>query len=86
MRDGAALAEDCAAARVVVADFKAPASCRAIAAVVDSVDLWREGTHAIWLSRDGGVRIESVRGRQGERPWVPKSGGPPRLRPATSED
>ncbi len=86
VRDGAALAEDCAAARVVVAEFKAPASCRTTAAVVDSVDLWREGTHAIWLLGDGGVRIESVRGRQGERPWVPKPGGPPRLRPATNED
>lgn len=75
VRDGAALTEDCAAADVVVATLKVPAPCRARAQVVDRIDLWRLGAHAVWLDSHGPARIESVRGRQGERPWVPRRGG-----------
>ena len=76
VRDGTALAEDCTSADVVVATLKVPAACRARAQVVDRIDLWRLGAHAVWLDARGLARIESVRGRQGERPWVPKRGGP----------
>ena len=31
--------------------------------------LWRDGAHAIFLSRDGPARIETVRESRGERPW-----------------
>ncbi|MFQ5766291.1 MAG: ComEC/Rec2 family competence protein, partial [Rhodospirillales bacterium] len=64
-----ALLEDCWAADVVVAVVPVRRRCPAGAGVVDRFDLWREGAHAIWLE-DGGVRIETVNGRRGERPWV----------------
>jgi competence protein ComEC len=71
IRDGRALTEDCAAADLVIAFMPVPrGACRG-AAVIDRFDLWREGAHAIWLS-GGAVRIESVRERQGDRPWVTK--------------
>lgn len=69
--DGRGLAEDCAAADLVLALMPVPREVCPHVAVVDRFDLWREGAHAIWLS-DGAVRIESVRDRQGDRPWVPK--------------
>jgi competence protein ComEC len=72
VRDGTALVEDCAIADVVVATFKTPPECRAKVRVVDAVDLWRKGAHAVWLEKGAPARIESVRGRQGERPWVPR--------------
>ncbi len=37
--------------------------------VIDWYDIWREGGLAIWL-KDGGIRIESVRSAQGQRPWT----------------
>jgi competence protein ComEC len=67
-----ALAEDCARAELVVSAVPARRACRGALRVVDRFDLWREGAHAIWLRGDGGVRIETVRANQGERPWVPK--------------
>ena len=53
-------------------------ACRTGARVIDRFDLWREGAHAIWLEGDGRVRIETVRARQGERPWVPRRDGKPK--------
>ncbi|MBT6116529.1 MAG: DUF4131 domain-containing protein [Rhodospirillaceae bacterium] len=69
--DGRALAEDCASADLVLALMPVPRGrCRG-AKVVDRFDLWRDGTHAVWLSENG-IRIESVLSRQGDRPWVTK--------------
>jgi competence protein ComEC len=36
---------------------------------VDRFDLWRSGTHALWLEPDG-IRVESVAQSRGARPWV----------------
>jgi competence protein ComEC len=69
-RDESALAEDCGHADLVVSLVPARRMCRG-GPVVDRFDLWRNGTHAIWLDA-GEVRIESVRGWQGRRPWVPE--------------
>jgi competence protein ComEC len=41
----------------------------ASATVIDRFDLKREGAHAIWLE-DGGIRVMSVNGERGVRPWV----------------
>ena len=68
-RDESALAEDCGFTDLVVSLVPAWRMCRG-ARVIDRFDLWRNGTHAIWLNA-GGMRIESVRGWQGRRPWVP---------------
>ena len=66
--EDSALAEDCWAADVVIAINPVRRTCPA-ARVIDRFDLWREGGHALWLGRDG-VRIETVNGERGERPWV----------------
>ncbi len=67
--DGA-LIEDCWAADVVVALEPVRRKCPATA-VIDRFDLWRDGGHALWLE-GGRVRIETVNGERGDRPWVPK--------------
>jgi competence protein ComEC len=68
-RDESALAEDCGFADLVVSLVPAQRICRQVS-VIDRFDLWRNGTYAVWLEARG-VRIESVRGWQGRRPWVP---------------
>ncbi len=68
-RDGRALADDCAAASVVVSREPVRGRCKGPGLVIDRFDLWRNGGHALWLSPEG-VRVETVRGRRGERPWV----------------
>ena len=69
VRQADALAEDCAVAELVVSLVPVRRSCTGTA-VIDRFDLWRNGTHAIWLEGQS-PRIETVRGRQGDRPWVP---------------
>ncbi len=67
-----ALAEDCARAELVVSREPAPwRICRDRARVIDRWSLWRDGAHAVWLD-PGRIRIESVRGEAGDRPWVPQ--------------
>ena len=63
-----ALAEDCWVAGLVVSVVPVLRRC-ASATVIDRFDLKRQGAHAIWLE-DGGVRVMSVNGERGERPWV----------------
>ena len=65
------MGEDCAVADLVISLVPVRRGCRA-ATVIDRFDLWRAGTHAVWLTGGGASRIESVRGRQGDRPWVPR--------------
>lgn len=68
--DFGALAEDCGVASVVISREPARgAICKTPEVVIDRFDLWRMGGHAIWL-QEGKVRVESVRERRGERPWV----------------
>ena len=58
----------CAEADLVIVLVRIAGPCRA--PVIDPARLAREGGHAIWLTGEG-LRIESVRDGQGERPWVP---------------
>jgi competence protein ComEC len=69
IRDGAALAEDCANADLVVSPVAAHRACRR-PLVIDRIDTWKKGGHAVWLDADG-IRIETVNGWRGERPWAP---------------
>lgn len=71
IRDERALAEDCAMAEVVVSVEPVRLPCPAARVVVDRIDLWRDGGYAIWLEANG-VRVESVNGNRGTRPWVPR--------------
>jgi competence protein ComEC len=70
VRDPGAASEDCAAADVVIGEIPLR-SCRAAGIVIDRIDLWRSGAHAIWLDADG-IRVESVDALRGDRPWVPR--------------
>jgi competence protein ComEC len=71
MRDPLAIADDCRRADIVVSAVPVPGACPSAMRVIDRFDLWRNGAHAIWLSR-GEVRIESVADTRGDRPWVSK--------------
>jgi competence protein ComEC len=59
----------CMDADLVISLVPATGSCRA--PVIDPPRLARHGGHAIWLT-PAGLRIESVRQGQGDRPWVPR--------------
>lgn len=68
-QSGAALAEDCAAATVVVSLVPLRHFCVGAKTTVDRFDLWRNGAYAIWLDPDR-VTVVSARRWQGRRPWV----------------
>jgi competence protein ComEC len=68
-RRGEALADDCRQAHVVVSLVPVRGRCPSPATVVDRFDLLRNGAHAIWLRPDG-IRVASVNGLRGDRPWV----------------
>ena len=105
-RHPAAIADDCAAARVIVLNEPAPSSCGAgrsgrsagtldaapaaggaagaavggvadAHTVIDFFDVWREGTHALYVEPDmanGGaprIRVDTVAAHRGDRPWAP---------------
>ncbi len=67
IHDSMALAEDCSVADAVISLEPAP-RCPA-PLVIDRLSLRRNGAHALYLS-PGGVRVESVRDRRGQRPWT----------------
>lgn len=69
VRDPRAFAEDCALAGAVVSLEPVRGACEGPTVIVDRFDLWREGSHALWLSPDG-VRVLSAAGARGDRPWV----------------
>jgi len=72
VRDGAALAESCRDADLVVSPFAAHRVCRS-ANVIDRIDMREKGGAAVWLEA-GGIAVETVREWQGRRPWVPREG------------
>jgi competence protein ComEC len=72
IRDGAALAEDCHAADLVVSPIAAHRACHGVP-IIDRIDTYRLGGHAVWLD-SGGITIETVRDWQGDRPWSPRRG------------
>jgi len=54
---------------LVVAAVPIRNACRGAHTVIDRFDLWRQGPHAIWLEKGGGIRVETMAARQGDRPW-----------------
>lgn len=74
-----ALAEDCWAADVVIAMVPVRRRCPAPQGVIDRFDLWRDGAAAIWLDESGPIRIETVNGVRGTRPWVVRPEPRPKL-------
>lgn len=69
-RHPAALAEDCAVARAVVATVAVPRRACAAPLVISKWDLWHDGAHALYATADGGLRVETVAARRGQRPWA----------------
>ena len=67
--DAQAVAEDCRRADIVVSMEPVPWQCPSAHTVVDWFDLWRHGSHAIWLTSSG-ARVENVNSVRGNRPWV----------------
>jgi len=69
IRDGAALAEDCGSVDLVVSPVAAHRACRG-PLVIDRIDTWLKGGHAVWLDEDR-LRVETVGDWRGVRPWSP---------------
>jgi competence protein ComEC len=85
IRRGEALIEDCGAVDLVISPVPVRRACPGAGIpVLDRFQLLRAGAHAIWLS-PAGIRIESVDGGRGERPWVPRRPAPARARPSERE-
>lgn len=68
------LAEDCRGADIVIAPFPVRRRCPSARVVLDRFDLWRNGSHALWLGADTRLRAENAAAGRGARPWVPKRG------------
>jgi competence protein ComEC len=59
----------CGDAKIVVAAFPLRGKCRSAAQRIDRFDVWRNGSHAIFI-RDGRIDVRTARAESGERPWV----------------
>jgi len=69
IRDGTALGEDCRQADLVVSPVAAHRACHG-PLVIDRIDTWLKGGHAVWLDEDS-LRVETVADWRGIRPWAP---------------
>ncbi len=70
-----AIAEDCRHADAVIAARMAVRyRCPSAKIVIDRNDLWRRGTHALYLDPALGMRSVSVAQTRGRRPWVNAKG------------
>lgn len=62
---------DCDVADLVISAEKISRQlCAGKSTIIDSTDFWRNGAHAVYLDDAGGLRITSVRGLRGDRPWT----------------
>jgi competence protein ComEC len=64
-RDG--LAEDCAAADVVISAIPVRGSCAGPKLVIDHLAVSRNGAYAVWLGDP--IHLATVQGVRGDRPW-----------------
>jgi competence protein ComEC len=72
--DGRALDEDCRNATVLISlEPLSRRACPGPRVLIDRFDLWRGGSHALWLS-PAGPRVETVAAARGRRPWVRRRG------------
>ncbi len=70
-RHPAAFSDDCRGASIVVSAIVSPRGCTQPKAVVDFFAVRHSGTHAIYIGEHGEVKIETVAGARGARPWAP---------------
>jgi competence protein ComEC len=73
IRDGAALADDCRSADLIVSPVAAHRACRG-ARVIDRIDTYENGGYAVWLDPGNSIIVATVRAWQGERLWSPRRG------------
>jgi competence protein ComEC len=71
VRTTEAVDDDCRAADVVISTVPIRSPCPAPGPVIDRFDLRRDGAHAVWLN-NGTIKVLSVRGARGQRPWTPE--------------
>lgn len=71
IRNERALFEDCQTARIVISLVPVKIKCPSAKLVIDRWDFYYGGGHALWLPEkaDGQIRIETVAGSRGDRPW-----------------
>lgn len=78
--DPEAIRAACRSSDLMIAQEPARGRCRGKALRIDRFDLWRHGTHAIWLSGERMV-VRTVAEERGLRPWAQ----PKRPRPKGTE-
>ncbi|SDP25275.1 competence protein ComEC [Filomicrobium insigne] len=69
-RHPAALRDDCRQAHILIVQGTRPRSCTQPQLIIDRSALEREGTHAVYLDKSGALRVETVEGARGRRPWT----------------
>ena len=69
VRDEDGIEAACAGPELVISAVPIRGACRGARTVIDRFDLWRQGPHDIWLEKGGGIRVETMSGLQGNRPW-----------------
>ena len=79
--DPEAIRAACRTSELMVAQEPARGRCHGKARRIDRFDLWRHGTHAVWLSGERMV-VRTVAEERGVRPWAQ----PKRPRPRGTED
>jgi competence protein ComEC len=67
VRDASAVSDNCHDADLVVSPVAAHRLCRG-PRIIDRIDTWLRGGHAVWLDADG-IAIETVAQWRGIRPW-----------------
>lgn len=63
------IAPACQASKLVISLEPIEAGCRSADWVIDFFDLWRHGTHAIWIEGDGSFTVRRA-ADVGDRPWA----------------
>jgi competence protein ComEC len=71
----------CPDADVLIAAFPLRGACKTVALRIDRFDVWREGSHALFIDGER-IRVKTARQLRGDRPWVTK---PQRRKPAVSQ-
>jgi competence protein ComEC len=66
----AALRDDCPAAAILVLKFARPHGCSPAGVAIDVEDVRRNGAYGLYVEATG-VRVETVAGNRGDRPWAP---------------
>ena len=67
-----ALPDDCARTEIIISQVPVRnRRCKNERLVIDRFDLWRGGTHVLWLKGQPVPRVETVAGTMGNRLWAP---------------